>query len=87
MRSINYSIIFKLLHSVFGSVGHLDLLHSMGRVHVDDGGEDGEDGAVGHHGAGGHVRSVAHGVLYALVHCPALKGSKAPDLSRLLLGL
>ena len=59
----------------------------MGHVHVDDGSEDGQDGAVGDHGAGGHVRSVTHGLLHALVHCPTLKGSKAPDLSWLLLCL
>ena len=76
---------FNLLLSIFGSVAHL--LHPMGHVHVDDGREDGQDGAVGDHGAGGHVRSVAHGLLHALVHCPTLKGSKAPDLSWLLLCL
>jgi len=85
MRSIKYSIIFNLLIAIFGSVAHL--LHPVDHVHVDDGGEDGEDGAIGDHGAGSHVRSVAHGLLHALVHCAALKGSKAPDVSGWLLGL
>merc|ERR1719234_2523616 len=44
--------------SIFGSVPHL-LGRPVGHVHVDDGGENGEDGAVGDHGAGGHLRSVA----------------------------
>ena len=44
----------------------------MGCVHVDDGGEDGKDGEVGDHRAGGHLWSVAHGVLHTLVHWATL---------------
>jgi len=39
----------------------------VGHVHVDDGCEDGEDGAVGDHGARGHLRGVPDTPFHTLV--------------------
>ena len=65
--------------SIFGSVPHL-LGRPVGHVHVDDGGENGEDGAVGDHGTGGHLRSVApHTPLHTLViNWATSEGCKGP---------